>query len=137
MASGGRRVVGRPSFWEPSRPNGVPRDTPLSEAPSTTGDVEWVHPPSTSHIARFRYYDARESSFLRRFGDQGGASQLHVVFRDADTGGDGPEYWYFFADAAAGAAVAEAMTGHPHPYGGVLYPEVIEPNRVPYRRQSA
>lgn len=149
MASGGRRVVGRRNLWEPSRPNGVPSDHPFKAEPALAvvgGTGEWVYAPSTSHISRFKFDDARTNRLLKNFGfgatssggvrRHEGASELRVVFRDADSGAESVEYVYWFHDHAAGAAVAEAMTGHPHPYGEVLYPEVIAPNRVPYQRAS-
>lgn len=136
----GRSVVGGPRggpTWDrPKYDWGRPKpDQPLTAGPSTTGDVPWEDAPTTSHIARFRFSDASESSFLRRFGEESGASQLSVVFKDEKSGGDGPEYVYFFADATAGRALLEKLRGSPHPYGEVLYPLVIQAG-VPYRRVS-
>lgn len=122
--------------WTPRDPQGVARETPLNEAADETGDVPWEHAPPTSHISRFRFWDAREHKFIRKFGQQGGASQLHVVFRDEKLGGEGPEYWYFFADANAGANIFAKMQGSPHPYGEVLHPFVIKPKVIPYQRES-
>ena len=102
--------------------------------------------PATSHIARFQFTDARDNRLLKNFGfgsshsggvrRSEGASELRVVFRDEDTGGEGPEYVYWFPDHAEGRAVYERMLGHPHPYGEVLYPDVIEPKAVRYQRVS-
>lgn len=123
-------------------PGGIGRPFPLNDAPSESGAVPWESAPATSHVSRFRFWDAREWSFLRnfgyrdgQFGVKGGASVLDVIFRDEKSGGEGPQYSYYFHDHGSGRTLYEKMLASPHPYGEVLYPLVVRAG-VEYLRQS-
>lgn len=135
-----------PTGWTPKYTFGIPSDRAFNAAPDAD-DGTWVHAPATSHISRFKYVDARENSLQRRFGRRtgmgtsddnphtSGASQLHVVFRGKDGQGETAEYGYFFDRHDWGADVFERMSSSGHPYGNVLYPDVIK-GGVPYQRLS-
>jgi hypothetical protein len=131
--------------WTPKFEFGLPSDRPLESAPATDTE-EWTHAPSSSHISRFLYRDARTNSLTRKFGRvletpaggnpyARGASELRVVFRNEKSGGESAEYAYFYEDAAAGASIFDLMRGSGHPYGEVLHPLVIK-GGVPYQRIS-
>lgn len=132
--------------WTPKYEQGIPSDRPFNSAPQAA-DENWVSAPSTSHISRFMYVDARENAlqrrFGRRYGDGGsdnpfaaGASQLHVVFRGKDGRGETAEYAYFFNNHAWGRDVFERMRTSGHPYSEILYPELVLNKAVPYQRLS-
>ena len=108
--------------WQPSMPGGI--DNPHVSA-EDRGGIAWQAAPDTSHTYAFRYYDAREHAFLRKFpGATGqGRSELHVKFRLKD-GSAGPTYAYFFDSPDAGWEIFRKMQSSPHPYGEVLYPLV-------------
>lgn len=96
------------------------------------GSVPWTEAPADSHLWGFRFHDARDSSFLRKF--RGNVSILSVRFKPpANNPGKGiSEYEYEFTDPATGAAVFAAMAGHPDP-GELVHSELIRKG-VPYRK---
>src|SRR4051812_19300903 len=102
--------------WTPATDGGIPRETPLNDRPGTTG-LPWDRAPGDSHLWGFRFYDARQFSFLRRFGpdDTRGTSQLQVRFKHPKTGQPTSEYWYFFSDHDRGAEFYAAMKAAAHP----------------------
>lgn len=119
--------------YVPSLPHGIPNPNVSGNNP---GGLAWTPTPSSSHIWGFRYYDVRLHGFLRKFPGAIGAgrSELHVIFRDSNTNGPvSYQYTYFFADPDAGQAIADRLGQSPHPYGLVLYPDVIK-GGIPYTR---
>lgn len=75
----------------------------------------WVFAPSTSHISRFKFG-----------GGPDGTAQLTVVFKGPDNQGEVAQYSYFFDDHNEATQVYDEMRRSPHPYGNVLYPDVIQ-----------
>lgn len=120
-----------PSNWEPQYEWGAKPETEFTSI-TPVGVGDWIITPSTSHIARFQFTDARESSFLSEIGPYDGASQLHVVFRDLKFGIETDEYAYYFQDHEFGANIAAQLASSPHPYGEVLYPLVRLNPTIPY-----
>ena len=123
--------------WTPKFPDfaldkegavGAPIQDPNSQ--SGGGSVEWVSAPPDSHLHSFRFHDARQIAFLRKF--RGNVSILTVRFNPPKTNpGKGiSEYEYEFADHAQGERVFREMCGMAHP--GEMIQELIR-LRIPYR----
>ena len=119
--------------WTPSRPGGLPRDTPLDDRAGETG-LPWDQAPADSHLWGFRFYDARKFNFVRRWGPEEtrGQSQLHVRFK-SESGRPMSEYWYYFTDHDAGADYYARMKAAESP--GEIIQELIAA-RVTYRKQG-
>lgn len=131
--------------WSPKYEQGVPSDRPFNESPQAMSE-QWVMAPSTSHISRFMFTDARENSLLRKFGRRigeggssnpfsAGASELRVIFKKND-GSEDSEYVYWYNDHARGKDIFDRLKASPHPYSEVLHPEVVLNRSVPYQRVS-
>lgn len=58
--------------------------------------------------------------------------QLFVVFKGPDEKGEVAEYLYNFSTPAQGQAIFDRMRVNAHPYGNVLYPDVIQ-GGIPYK----
>lgn len=80
--------------------------------------TEKARPPATSHIAQM--------------GING--DELFVTFKDERTGGETEAYVYSFPTADEAAQIYDEMRSSPHPYGFVLYPEVIQ-GGIPFHKQ--
>lgn len=106
----------------------------LPETETGGGSVPWEAAPATSHILRWRWYDAKQHKFLTKFpGATGqGRSELHVQFKDKQ-GGASSVYAYYFATPEAGATVVQKLRSSSHPYGEVLTPYVIRAG-IPYTK---
>lgn len=132
--------------WTPRFEQGIPSDRPFNDSPSPPTE-NWVTAPPGSHISRFMYVDARDNSlqrkFGRRYGEGGssnpfssGASELRVVFKGKEGRGEDSEYAYYFNRHDLGRDIFERMSTSPHPYGEILYPEVVKNKSIPYQRLS-
>lgn len=100
----------------------------LPEAPEE--DDTWHSAPGTSHISRYRYINnPNPNAGETRF-------QIHVVFKNAD-GSESRGYLYFFPSAQAANGIFRRLRSSAHPYGSVLYPDVIQGKKIPYRPASA
>lgn len=124
--------------WEPKFPTfadeerAVHRAGPVEDvtAPDgSDGSVPWVEAPATSHLWGFRYFDAREHRFLRRF--FGGKSHLDLRFRPSGKGTAHSDYRYEFADPEEGERVFAALKASARPWSEVGRPELIG-GKVPY-----
>jgi len=132
--------------WTPRYEQGIPSDRPFNSQPETDNDT-WTTAPSTSHISRFKFVDARTNSLMRKFGRRlgrsegnpftAGASQLHVVFKGKQGVGEDSEYAYFFTDHQLGADLYERLKTSGHPYSEVLRPDVVLNKSIPYQRLSS
>lgn len=109
-----------PRFPEQAIDTGKPLGRTNSEG------APWTAAPANSHVGRFRFYDAREWSFLQP--PQGdGRSKLQVRFKAVAAkkrrkGRPVSEYTYYFADAAAGERWYDKLCGAVHP--GELIPGI-------------
>lgn len=125
--------------WDPKFPDfaldregavGAPIQDPDRETGG--GSVPWTLAPADSHLWGFRFHDARQISFLRKF--RGNVSLLTVRFKPpkTDPGKGFSECEYEFADHETGAAVFRAMANHSDP-GELVHSELIRKG-VPYRK---
>ena len=121
--------------YTPSLPHGLPNPHAGDRPDEGDGGIAWTPAPTTSHIAMFRFYDARLHKFLTKFpGAIGrGRSELHVRFRGKNGQGVVAYYAYFFDSPEAGQVIYDKLAGSGHPYGEVLHPLVIRAG-VPYTR---
>lgn len=133
--------------WEPKYPDfAAPTEGPLNdEASDQSRGGPWTEAPPDSHVARFRLTDARENSFLRKFGRGSvvgsggtghrdtGQSQLVVVFK-ATRYAPETQYTYYFADHDQGKRVFDAMAAAEHP-GEVVHAMLIRES-VPYTKDA-
>jgi hypothetical protein len=130
-----------PSSWVGSRPGAIgihsenadispsPQETTRRRQGSDTtpsdrrtGPVReqgggWTYAPGTSHISRFTFVPT-----------PGGGLNLTVVFKGPNNSGEVAEYLYSFDDYDTGMDIFNRMRRSPHPYGFVLYPDVIQAN---------
>ena len=122
--------------YKPKYEHGIANPNAGTDPTQVGGLKPWTKAPATSHIHDFRYDDVRDTPFLKKFpGLIGkGRSELHVRFKGKDAQGIAAHYVYFFDDPEQGKAVAELMAGSPHPMSEVLWPHVIEGDKVPYTR---
>lgn len=112
----------------PPRPSAADRPAPPNPHASPPGSIgqgrvdlqhtEKARPPATSHIAQ-----------MGLNGDE-----LFVTFKDEVHGGETEAYVYSFPSPGEAAAVYEEMRSSPHPFGAVLYPEVIQ-GGIPFHKQ--
>lgn len=129
--------MGKPSQfrageWEPKFPDfALGREGPLGDSPDDTGAEPWTPAPASSHLSRFRLWDARKYKFLRAL--LGGVSQLNVVFK---ANGRSPEtqYTYEFRDHDQARRVYDAMAAAEHP-GEVVHAMLIKEG-VPYTKDA-
>lgn len=132
--------------WTPRYEQGIPSDRPFNDAPAPATE-DWIQAPSTSHISRFMFVDARQNALQRRFGRRygeggsdnpfaSGASELHVVFRDEKRGSEGAEYAYYFNSHDLGKDIFDRLSASGHPYSEVLRPDVVLNKSIPYQRLS-
>lgn len=124
-----------PTDWTPALPWGVPVATvssqptslPAEDNPRVVGHGrgrpkgiavgEWYQAPPSSHISRFTYSDK--------------TGVLNVIFKGADGHGEVAEYAYTFVHIPTGRDLFNRLRASPHPFGMVLYPDVIQ-GGVPY-----
>lgn len=129
LPPGVKYVIGRPT-----KRNVVFVDAPASpedvaSAPSYTpssSSADYTLAPLTSHIARFKLEDGDDY-------DHAGAKRLHVVFRNNKEGIEDSEYVFFFTNHTLADDIFNRLSFSPHPYGAVLYPEVIKPKIIDYK----
>lgn len=120
--------------WTPTYPDAaVGKEGPDELREADLSGKPWEPAPSDSHVQEFRHFDARDHTFLKKFGERGGASQIHVRFRPQ---GKRPmkEYVYFFADHAEAARVYAELRAAASP-GEVLHGLGLTTGKVPYRRE--
>lgn len=122
----------RGGTWKPKYPEfAAEREGPLADEPDDSGAEPWTEAPEDSHLARFRYWDARKYRHLRTL--LGGVSQLNVVFKATNTKPE-TSYTYEFRDAAEGERVFALMREAESP-GEIVHAELIRKG-VPYTRDS-
>lgn len=109
----------------PPRPSTTMRGDPINEIPARINDPSSRSLPQkrASSSARSLLATAPKTSHISRFAIQG--TELYVVFKDEETGGETDTYRYDFVSKAEAMDIFQRMKDSRHPYGNVLYPDVI------------